>query len=89
VLAATGEVAMLNAAESTPPAATVTEAGVVAAGLLLVSVTTAPPCGAGLARETVFDAVELPPRADAGDKFTSIVDPAGTSVKVLVAVTPL
>ena len=54
VLIATGTVVAVKVAV-VAPAATVTVGGTVAAGLLLVRVTTAPPTGAGPLRVTVSD----------------------------------
>jgi len=72
VLAATGVVMMVNAGDTVAAPATVTEAGTVAAaGLLLVSVTTAPPFGAGPLSVTVFKVVDVPPSTDAGDNITA------------------
>ena len=71
MLAATACVVMLNAGETVAPAATVTDAGTAAAELLLVSVTTAPPDGAGPVRVTVLSVVELPPTTDADDRVTA------------------
>jgi len=87
VLAATAEVVMLNAGETDAPAVTVTEAGTVAAGLLLVSVTAAPPAGAGPLSVTVLAVVAVPPTTDTGDKITAEA-PGGNTVKVAVAVVP-
>ena len=63
-------VVMENCGETVAPAATVTEAGTLAAGLLLARVMTAPPLGAAAFSETVFEVVEPPPTTDVGDKFT-------------------
>jgi hypothetical protein len=87
VLAATPVVVMVNAGETVAPVATVTEAGTVAAALLLVSVTIAPPAGAGPVSVTVFRVVDVPPETDAGDKVTAD-GLGGCTVKVPVAVTP-
>ena len=64
VLAATGCVLTVNVAV-VAPAATVTEAGTPAAGLLVESVTTAPPAGAAPFRVTV--PVAEPPPATLDD----------------------
>ena len=71
VLAATANVVMVNAGETEAPAATVTEAGTVAAALLLVSVTTALPVGAGPLSVTVLATVDVPPVTKAGDNVTA------------------
>ena len=81
-------VLMVNVGETDAPAATVTEAGTVAAGLLLVSVTTAPPAGAGPLSVTVFKVVDVPPRTDAGDSVTA-EGTGGSTIKVAVTVNPL
>jgi len=89
VLAATAMVVMVNAGDTEAPPATVTEAGTVAAaGLLLVSVTTAPPAAAGPFSVTVFAVIDVPPKTDAADKVTTD-GLGGCTVKVPVAVTPL
>ena len=80
-------VLMVKAGDTVAPAATVTEAGTVAAGLLLVSETTAPPAGAGPLRVTVLAVVDVPPRTDDGDKV-SAVGLGATTVKVPVMVEP-
>jgi hypothetical protein len=87
VLAATAKVVMENAGDTDAPAATVTEAGTIAAGLLLVRVTTAPPAGAGPLSVTVFKVVDVPPRTDPGDSVTA-KGTGGTTVNVAVTVTP-
>jgi hypothetical protein len=71
VLAATAKVLMVNAGDTDAPAAIVTEAGTVALGLLLESVTTALPGGAGPLRVTVFATVDVPPVTEAGDNVTA------------------
>lgn len=81
-------VPMANVGETDAPAATVTEAGTVAAVLLLVSVTTAPPFAAGPLSVTTFKVVELPPTTDVGDSITAVGVGAST-VKVAVTVNPL
>jgi len=87
VLAVTAEVVMVNAGETDAPPATVTEAGTVATGLVLESVTTALPAGAGPFKLTV-PVVERPPRIAAGDKVT-VEATSGMTVKVADTVTPL
>ena len=77
----------MNAGETVAPAATVTEAGVVAAGLLSVSFTTAPPGGAGPFNRTV-PVVDWLPCMVAGDSVT-VETRSGVTVKVAVTVTPL
>ena len=81
-------VVMVNAGDTVAPPATVTEAGTAATpGLLLISVTTTPPAGAGPLSVTVFAVVDVPPSTDAGDKVTA--DGLGAStVKVPGTVTP-
>lgn len=78
----------MNCGETVAPAATVTEGGTVAAVLLLASVTTAPPAGAGPLSVTVLAVVETPPRTDAGDSVTA-EGAGGNTVKVAVTVFPL
>jgi hypothetical protein len=80
-------VLMVNTGETEAPAATVTEAGTVAAALLLVSVTTAPPAGAGPLSVTVFKVVDAPPKTDDGDKVTND-GLGGCKVKLPITVTP-
>jgi len=80
-------VLMVNTGETEAPAATVTEAGTVAAALLLVSVTTAPPAGAGPLSVTVFKVVDVPPKTDDGDKVTND-GLGGCKVKLPITVTP-
>jgi hypothetical protein len=79
---------MLKAAETDAPPATVTEAGTVTDGLLLASVTTAPPVGAGPFSVTVLAVVEVPPATVAGERFTAET-PGGTTFNAAVLVTPL
>ena len=86
VLLATGLVVMVNVAV-VAPAATVTLAGACAAAVLLLeSVTTAPPAGAGLSSVTV--PVEgFPPVTDAGLTLTELSAATGAvSVRVVVFV---
>src|SRR6187200_1489825 len=71
VFAGTIEVVMVNVGETVAPAGTRTEAGRVALGSLLASVTNAPPGGAGALRVTVFRVVDPPPTIDVGDRFTA------------------
>ena len=68
VVIATAVVVMANAGEIEAPADTVTEAGTTAATLLLVSVTSAPPAGAGPLSVMVFWVVGVPPATDWGDR---------------------
>jgi len=83
-----GLVLMVNVGDTDAPAATVTDAGTVVLGSLLVSVTTALPTGAGPLSVTVFNVVAVPPKTDAGDKVTA-TRLGGTTVSVPVTVTPL
>jgi hypothetical protein len=84
VVAVTAAVLMVNAGDAVAPAATVTEAGTVAAALLLVSVTTAPPAGAGPLSVIVLVLRVPPPTTDADDRFTA--DGIGAcTVSVLLA----
>jgi hypothetical protein len=71
VLTATAVVVIVNEGETVPPAATVTEAGTVALGSLLESVTTAPSDGAGPLRVKVLSVVDPPPTTDVGDNVTA------------------
>ena len=88
VLAATAVVVMVNAGDTVAPPATVTEGGTVAAGLLLISVTTAPAAGAGPFNVIVFKVVDVPPKTDAGDNVTA-EGLGGNTVKIAVAAGPL
>jgi len=78
---------MVKAGDTDAPSATITEAGTVAAGLLLRSVTTAPPAGAGPFKLTVA-VVGMPPRITAVDKVTVEAE-SGPTVKVAGTVSPL
>ena len=83
-MAATGAVATVNVAV-VAFGAIVTLAGTLAAAVLLLpSVTTAPPAGAGPFSVTV-PVDELPPRTDAGLKDTEL-SVAAVTVKVAVLV---
>ena len=84
VLAGTGVVATLNVAV-VAFGATVTLIGTVAAALLLPSVTSAPPAGAGPLSVTV-PVDEFPPRTDVGVNDTEL-SVAAFTVKVAVLVT--
>jgi hypothetical protein len=84
---ATELVLMVNAGDVRAPAATVTDPGTVAAPLLLDSVTTAPPEGAGPFNVTVLAVVGVPPNIDVGERVTA-VGAGGCTVKVPVTVTP-
>ena len=84
----TAVVVIVNAGDTVVPPATVTEAGTVVLGSLLVSVTTAPPAGAGPFSVTVFAVVEVPPSTDAGDNVT-VEAVSGPTVKVAGTLTPL
>jgi hypothetical protein len=91
-LVATGVVVMINVGETVVPAATVTEAGRVTLGSLLLSATTMPPLGAGPFSETVFEPVMLePPSTEVGDSDTADTETVegGVRVRVAVLVTPL
>jgi len=87
VLAVTTDVVMVNVGDTDAPPATVTDAGTVAAGLLLVNVTTAPPPGAAPFKLTVA-VVETPPRTDA-DVNVTVEAMSGPIVKFPGTVTPL
>ena len=76
-------VVIVNAGDTVAPAATVTVPGTVAAALLLISVTTAPPAGAGPLKVTVFKVRELPLVTVAADKVKACaVTGVGRMVKV-------
>lgn len=83
--AATALVATLNVA-LVAPAATVTLAGTVAAGLLLESATCAPPAGAGPPRMTV-PVTEVPPVTLAWLRLSDAT-PAGSTVSEPLCVAP-
>lgn len=87
-VADTGVVVMMNCGEVLDPAATVTDAGTVTLGSLLLRATTIPPAGAGPFNETVFIPVmALPPTTDVG--YSEIADNAsGFTVRITVFVTP-
>jgi hypothetical protein len=85
-LAGTGVVVMINVGETVAPAATVTEAGRVTLGSLLVRVTTIPPGGAGAVSETVLDPVmALPPTTEFGESDTAATKTFGGGVTVRTA----
>ena len=76
-----------NDGDTVAPPATVTEAGTVVLGSLLVSVTTAPPAGAGPFKLTVA-VVDTPPSTD--DDVSVTTDAvSGPTVRVAGTVTPL
>src|SRR5437773_11176978 len=90
VLTATAVVVIVNVGEVVAPAGTVTEAGTVVLGSLLVSITSAPPDGAAPVSVTVFPLVDAPPTTEVGDSVTAeTVGLAGRTVKVAVFVTLL
>src|SRR5215468_11704663 len=70
------------------PAATVTETGTVAAALLLVSVTTAPPTGAALPSVTVPVLLPTPPVTAVGFTVTPFKPAGGFSVIVEILDAP-
>ena len=81
-------VVIVNVGETVAPAATRTEAGGVALGSLLPSVTNAPPGGAGAVRVTVLPVVDPPPVTEAGDKVraeTAGADTVSGRVTLVVA----
>jgi len=88
VFTVTAEVVMVKVGETETPPATVTEAGTVTAGLLLPSVTIAPPDGAGPVSVTVLFVVVAPPAIEAGDNVIAEA-PGGKTVMTAVAGTPL
>ena len=78
---------MGNDGDTVAPPATVTEAGTVVLGSLLVSVTTAPPAGAGPFKLTVA-VVDAPPSTD--DDVSVTTDAvSGPTVRVAGTLTPL
>jgi hypothetical protein len=87
VLAVTAVVVMVNAAETVAPAGTVTDAGIVALGSLLASVTTTPPEGAAAFNLTELPVEEAPPttRFRARVKADTTM---GVTVRFAVLVTP-
>src|SRR5262245_14477572 len=90
VTAVTGVTVLVVAANVfvVAPAATVTETGTVAAVLLLVSVTIAPPAGAALLSVTVPVLLTLPVTA-VGFTLTPFKAAGGFTVSVAVLATPL
>ena len=87
VLVPTAVVVIEKAADTVAPAGTVTVAGTVAAPLLLASVTTAPPAGAGPFNVTVFPLTPVPPVTEPAVSVTPI-GLGGWMVRVPIAVTP-
>jgi len=87
VLTPTAVVIIVNAGDTVAPAATVTVPGTVVLGSLLISVTIAPPAGAGPFSVTVFAVVDVPPTTDPGLRFTA-VGLGGCTVKLPFAATP-
>jgi hypothetical protein len=90
VFVATAVVVMVNDGDTVAPAATVTEAGTVALGSLLESVTTAPPVGAAALRVTVLAVADVPPITEVGDNVTAdtltgggVPPPANTTMNPL------
>jgi hypothetical protein len=90
--AATGVVLMMNVGDTVAPAATVTDAGTLTLGSLLLKVTTMPPLGAGPLTDTVFVPITPePPSTEVGDREMPVSDTVdgGVTVSVAVLVTPL
>ena len=74
---------IVNCGDTVAPAGTVTDAGTVVLGSVLLSVISAPPAGAGPVSVNVFALVELPPEVELGDN----VMPAAPTVPIVAAVT--
>jgi hypothetical protein len=87
-VAETAVVVIVKYGDAEAPAATVTEAGTTAAGLLLVKATLIPPAGAGPVRLILFNVAGAPPTTDVGESATES-KANGLSVRTAVLVTPL
>jgi hypothetical protein len=85
---ATAVVAIVNTGDMVDPAATTTDAGTDAAGLLLDRLTNAPPAGAAAVNVTRFDAVVEPPITVAGDNVSELTA-GGATVTTASLLPPL
>jgi hypothetical protein len=87
VFVATVAVVIVNDGDTVVPAATSTVDGTVVLESLLLSVTNAPPVGAGAVRVTVLAVVDPPPTTEVDDRFTAETAGADTvSGRVTLAV---
>src|ERR1700687_5213854 len=73
VLIPTTTVLIVNGGETVWPANTVTDACGWAISTVLLSVTSAPPAGAGALRVTVLAVEDVPPATLAGDRLTDLI----------------
>ena len=85
---ATAEVLIVKYGEALAPAATVTDAGGITLGSLLVKFTVTPPAGAGPFSVTRFNVVEAPPTTEFGDSVTE-ASASGFTVRFAALVMPL
>jgi hypothetical protein len=88
VLVVTTVVVIVNAADVAPAATVTVVGGVATEGSPLVSMTTAPPAGAGPFNVTLLCVVEWPPVTLAGDSLSNAAFGEST-VRVAFLVTPL
>jgi hypothetical protein len=88
VFAATAVVVMVKAGETVDPAGTITDAGTVACGSLLLKRIVTPPAGAGPLIRTTLAVVTAPPITVAGDRV-SAETAGGVTVRVAVFASPL